>query len=650
MRNFRNEHKAKSLLIILLFVCSTLSNAQVKLPKLISDGMVLQRNTEIKIWGWASTDEKILVKFLGKTYTAVADKNGDWKIILPKQKAGGPYQMQINASNSITISNILIGDVWVCSGQSNMELPMRRVRPIYEDEIANSKNDFIREFAVPQKYNFKSPQKDFESGSWKSADPISVLDFSAAAYFFAKELYAKYKIPVGIINASLGGSPAQSWMSEEALKEFPNYFAEAQKFKDDNLIKEIEESDSKRIKAWYDLLNQKDEGYKNNSKWSDPKLITSDWDTIKIPGYLSNTKLGSVNGAIWFKRNFNISPAMAGKEAKLNLGRIVDADSAFVNGVFVGTISYQYPPRRYTIPANVLKEGENTIVIRVISNSGNCGFVLDKPYEIVVEKELVDLKGDWQYRLGATMEPLGSQTFIRWKSVGLFNGMLSPLFNYKIRGAAWYQGESNAWNPVEYRKLLPALINDWRSKWNIGDFPFIIVQLPNYMEAKPDPSESNWALMREAQLKALSLKNAALAVAIDIGEWNDVHPLNKMDVGKRLAIAAQKVAYGEKKVVHSGPTYTSMKVDGDKIILSFTNTGSGLIAKGNTELKHFAIAGADKKFVWAKAKIVGNKIVVCSDEVLNPIAVRYAWADNPEGANLYNKEGLPASPFRTDEF
>ncbi|MDP2037613.1 MAG: sialate O-acetylesterase, partial [Ignavibacteria bacterium] len=242
MRYFKNVHKAKSLLIILLFVCSTFGFAQVRLPKLISDGMVLQRNTKIKIWGWASTDEKISLKFLGKTYNAVADTNGEWKIILPKQKAGGPYEMQINASNSITINNILIGDVWVCSGQSNMELPMRRVRPIYEDEIANSKNDFIREFAVPQKYNFNLPQKDFESGSWKSSDPINVLDFSAAAYFFAKELNAKYKIPIGILNASLGGSPAEAWMSEEALQAFPRYLEEAQKFKNANLIKEIEES------------------------------------------------------------------------------------------------------------------------------------------------------------------------------------------------------------------------------------------------------------------------------------------------------------------------------------------------------------------------------------------------------------------------
>ena len=622
----------------------------MRLPKLISDGMVLQRNTELNIWGWAAPSEKISLKFLEKTYSTVADSIGEWNVSIPKQKAGGPHQMQIDAGNSITISNILIGDVWVCSGQSNMELPMKRVSPIYEDEIANSKNDFIRQFAVPQKYNFNLPQKDYESGSWKSSDPESVLDFSAVAYFFAKELYGKYKIPIGIINASLGGSPAQSWMSEEALKAFPHYLEEVQKFKNPDFIKEIEESDSKRIKAWYDLLNQKDEGYKSNAKWSDPKLTASGWDTMKVPGYWIDTKLGKVNGVVWFSRNFIAPNSLAGKEAKLNLGRIVDADSVFVNGVFVGAVTYQYPPRRYVIPANVLKEGENTIVVRVVSNSGNGGFVLDKDYEIVFGEERIDLKGEWFYKLGATMEPLGSQTFVRWKPVGLYNGMLAPLFNYKIKGVNWYQGESNAWNPTEYKKLLPALINDWRTKWSIGDFPFVIMQLPNFMEAKPHPSESNWALFREAQLKTLSVKNTALAVGIDIGEWNDVHPLNKKDVGKRLALAAQKIAYGDKKVVGSGPIYKSMKINGNKIILSFTNVGGGLIAKGNDGLKQFAIAGADKKFIWAKAIIENNKIIVWCDEIENPVAVRYAWADNPDGANLYNKEGLPASPFRTDDF
>jgi sialate O-acetylesterase len=295
-----------------------------------------------------------------------------------------------------------------------------------------------------------------------------------------------------------------------------------------------------------------------------------------------------------------------------------------------------------------LHEGRNVIVVRVISNSGNGGFVLDKPYELVSNGTSIDLRGEWMYRLGAVMEPLGSQTFIRWKPLGLFNGMISPLLNYAIKGVAWYQGESNAGRPAEYRTLLPALIRNWREKWNQADLPFLIVQLPNFMESRSEPTESNWALLREAQLQALSVPHTGLVVAIDIGEWNDIHPLNKQDVGKRLALAAEKVAYGDETVVYSGPIYQSMKIDGNKIVLTFTNTGSGLKGRGG-ELKCFAIAGADKRFVWANAKIENNGVVVWNEKIAEPMYVRYAWADNPAGANLYNNEGLPASPFRTDE-
>jgi len=273
----------------------------------------------------------------------------------------------------------------------------------------------------------------------------------------------------------------------------------------------------------------------------------------------------------------------------------------------------------------------------------------DKPYKLVAGGQEIDLTGEWQYKLGAVMEPLLPPTFIRWKPLGLYNGMIVPLLNYRIKGVIWYQGEANTRNPFEYRQLFPAMINNWREKWNQGDFPFLYVQLANFMPASPQPSESNWAELREAQLKTLSVPNTGMAIAVDIGEWNDIHPLNKEDVGRRLALAAQKVAYGDNQVVYSGPIYQSMKIKGNKIIISFTNVGSGLIAKGGGELKHFAIADADKKFVWAKAKIQGNKVVVWNDAISNPVAVRYAWANNPEGANLYNKEGLPTSPFRTDE-
>lgn len=645
--------------VLLLLLIITVSHYnQVRLPKLISDGMVLQRDEYIKIWGWASHYEDISISFLDSDSRTIADEKGEWSFILDKHEAGGPFEMKITATNSITIHDIMIGDVWVCSGQSNMELPMKRVKPIYEDEIANSENKFIRVFSVPQKYNFIEPQTDLESGSWKSANPESILDFSAVAYFFAKEIFNKYKIPIGLINASLGGSPAEAWMSEEALKEYPHYFNEVQRFKDFNLIKRIESNDNARMQSWYSQLRQKDEGYKDPKNiWFDSNINTFDWETMKIPGYWADTKLGQVNGVVWFRKKINIPSAMAGKPVKLNLGRIVDADSVFVNGVFIGTTSYQYPPRRYVIPENVRKEGENTIVVRVINNSGRGGFVPDKAYEIVNENEKIDLTGNWQFRLGATMNPLPGQTFVRWKPAGLCNSMLAPLFNYRIKGVIWYQGESNANRSIEYRKLFPAMIFDWRKNWGQGDFPFLFVQLPNFMEAKTQPSESNWALLREAQLKTLTLPNTGMAVAIDVGEWNDIHPLNKRDVEKRLALATQNIAYGEEDIVHSGPIYESMKVVGNKIILRFSSIGSGLVSKNDDDLKYFSICGADSQFVWGKAKIVqgtpsgeDDKVIVWNDSISNPIAVRYAWADNPEEANLYNKEGFPASPFRTDDF
>ncbi len=647
--------KTRTRLFILTLLCTFFTSptlfGQVRLPKLINDGMVLQRDANVKMWGWAANNEKITVSFNNSTYETIANGLGEWGVYLAKSPAGGPYTLIIKSSgNTITIHNILFGDVWVCSGQSNMELNMKRVSPLYGSEIADSENNYIRYFAVPQKYNFNEPQQDLSSGVWKSANPENVLAFSATAYFFARELFEKYQVPIGLINASLGGSPAEAWISEEAIKVFPKYYQEAVRFKDSTLIRQIETKDRTRIQNWYNQLGQKDKGYQDLPKtWHDPDINASGWTTMKIPGYWADTELGAVNGAVWFRKKINVPANMAGLPAKLLLGRIVDADSVFINGSFVGTTSYQYPPRRYEIPANLLKEGKNIIVVRIISNIGTGGFVPDKPYEITAGDQKIDLTGYWQYRLGAVMEPLAGETFIRWKPVGLYNAMISPLLNYCIKGVIWYQGESNAARPFEYGGLFSTLVCDWRYRWGQGDFPFLFVQLPNFMETKTQPSESDWALFREAQRKSLALPNTGMAVTIDVGEWNDVHPLNKKDVGRRLALAAQKVAYGDEQIIYSGPIYQSMQINGNKIILTFKNKGSGLMVKGNGELKHFAIAGKDRQYVWAKAKIENDKVVVWNDSLSNPLAVRYAWADNPEGANLYNKEGLPASPFGTDE-
>ena len=623
----------------------------VKLPLLVSDGMVLQRDANVKIWGWADANEKIAISFNGKTYNSTAEADGKWSVILSELKAGGPYNMDINAGNHITLANILVGDVWVCSGQSNMELPMNRVKYRYPDVIANADNPNIRQFVVTHIYDFMTPKDDFKSGSWVSANPKSVLEFTAVGYFVAKELYEKYHVPIGLINASLGGSPAQAWLSEDALKAFTEYLQTAEKFKDSNYINQIVEKDKAVSDAWYGRIQQLDKGLEKSQKpWFDVNYDASQWATMNVPGYWADSNLGNVNGIVWFRKELDVPASMAGQPAKLWLGRIVDGDFTYVNGKLVGSVSYQYPPRIYDIPSNLLKAGKNVIVVRVINNSGRGGFVPDKPYYLSVAGQTIDLKGQWQYKLGTTIEPLPGKTFIEWQPKGLYNAMIAPLLNYKIKGIIWYQGESNTGKSSEYQKLLSALIADWRQKWNQGDFPFLYVQLTNFMDAKTQPSESGWAELREAQLKTLALPNTGMAVTIDLGEWNDIHPLNKEDVGKRLALAAERVAYCDDKVVYSGPIYQSMKIEDNKIILTFTNTGSGLTAKGDGELKYFAIAGADKKFVWAKAKIDGNNVIVWNDQVANPVAVRYAWADNPEGANLYNKEGLPTSPFIADRF
>lgn len=635
--------KLKITLIVLLFIPSNIILSQIKLPRLISDGVILQRDEKVKVWGWAAANESIKLEFKAKTYTAKADQEGNWNIILPAQKAGGPYEMVFKASNEITVKDILFGDVWICSGQSNMELPMERLKEKYGNVIANSENNKIRQFLVPDRYDFIKEQTDVASGNWIAANSKTVLDFSGVAYFFAKAIYEKEHIPIGIINSALGGSPIEAWLSEEALVAFPEAYKESQKFKNKELIKEIETGDKKRNDDWYDLLNKTDLGLNNH--WDLAGTYDKDWGQMSIPGYWADTSIGNVNGVVWFRKEIEVPKSMVGKSAQLFMGRIVDQDFIYVNDELIGTTSYQYPPRRYEVGANVLKEGKNTISIRVINNSGKGGFVEDKPYFLAVGKDTIDLKGIWKSKLGAKMEPLEGPTFIRWKPEGLYNAMIAPLTNLKIKGVLWYQGESNSGNPKLYAKTLPALIQDWRTKWNQGNFPFLYVQLPNFMESNPEPRESNWAVMRQAQLESLRVPNTAMAVTIDLGEWNDIHPLNKQDVGNRLALLARKLAYGESKLNASSPMPSTAVFEKEKAILSFKNVGGGLIVKNGTELKSFAISNDGKNFVWAKAKIVGDKVEVWNENVMNPTVVRYAWDNNPVDANLFSKEGLPSTPF-----
>lgn len=628
-------------IILLTFLISFGINAQIKLPRLISDGMILQRDTKTNIWGWASANENIELDFKGKKYKTITAEDGKWTIQLPSQKAGGPYEMTLKGNNTVVLKNILFGDVWLCSGQSNMELSMDRLKDKYKEVIAKSENSKIRQFLVPDEYYFEKERNDFSSGSWVEANPQNVLQFTGVGYFFALEIYEKYKVPIGLINSALGGSPAESWINEEGIKKFPEYYQEFLKFKDGKLEKEIDANDRKVSSDWYKLLNETDLGLKN--KWRN-SLVISDWKTMNIPGYWADGELGNTNGSVWFKKQFTLDKIKE-SQAKIILGRIVDADSVFVNGNFVGTTSYQYPPRIYSFNANILKEGKNEITIRVINNSGRGGFVTDKPYELIIGDKTIDLKGSWNYKLGSKMQPLPGQTFVRWKPVGLYNAMIAPIKNYPLKGVLWYQGEANTRKPMEYTVLMETLINTWRTEFKQEKLPFLLVQLPNFMESKPEPTESNWAVLRQQQSGVLEVPNTGMAVAIDLGEWNDIHPLNKLDVGKRLALQAEKLVYGEKKLIASGPVFKSLEKKEEQLILSFDTIGTGLISKGGNTLNGFAIAGADGKFVWAKATIEGDKVIVWNNDIQNPVKVRYAWADNPSNANLFNKEDLPASPF-----
>ena len=630
---------------IFIFLFANTLFAQVRLPKLVSDGMVLQRNSNVRIWGWASEGEDIEVSFQQRNYNT-STKNGKWEILLENPNIGGPYTMQISGKNSIQLDSIYVGDVWLCSGQSNMELPMSRVAPKYPEEIKSADNAEIRYFQVPKEYNLTKKLDDFSGGNWISVNQNTIEGFAAIPYFFAKNLYEEYQIPIGLIDASLGGSPVEAWMSEKALKNFPEAIAEVEKLKPEGVIDSLEQLDQNRIRNWYTTVTAEDAGLK--SGWKTANFDDSDWEEFELPGLLKQP----INGVVWFRKKFDLKSEFSGKPAELLMGRIVDADSVFVNGTFVGNTTYQYPPRRYQIPENILREGENTITVKLISERGRGGFVTDKPYEINFPEKRIDLKGAWKYKVGKATEALQPQTFYRWKPTGLYNAMIHPLLKYSIKGAIWYQGESNTSEPEKYSELFPKMIESWRENWHqeASNFPFLFVQLANFMESRENPTDTNWARLREAQKAALNVPKTGMAVTIDVGEWNDIHPLDKKTVSDRLATAAKHLAYGDASVVPSGPIYTSSEIKNDSIILHFEAVGSGLKIKNNQELKGFAIAGNDKQFVWAKAKIEGDKVIVYSPQVKHPVAVRYAWADNPENANLYNKEDLPASPFRTDQW
>ena len=625
------------------------------LHPLFTDSMVLQRGVADPVWGWTTPGQTITVRFHGKTAKAVADADGKWTAKIGPFKEGGPYTLTVEGPQKVTLHDVLIGDVWLCSGQSNMEFGLGNTLNA-DAEISAANYPNIRLFWVKDKVAL-TPQPTLTTNGWAVCTPQSVKvgawnGFTAVGYFFGRDLYRDQHIPIGLIESNWGGTPAEAWTSAEALNTMPDFQPRVAAMKQ---ILTQGTDPAATMNQWY----AKHDSGSIGKTWADPDLDTSAWKTMTLPTAWEAAgipELAAFDGVVWFRKEVTLPAEWNGKEAALHLGPVDDRDTTYVNGVKVGSLNTFDAARNYTVPASVWKPGRNVIAVRVLDTGGEGG--LDgKPEQMSLEtagQPAISLAGPWQYQVGTPLPADDPVPVLPGSNQNdptvLYNGMIAPLVPFGLKGAVWYQGESNAGNGKQYQTLLPTLIGDWRSRFG-SEFPFYIVQLanfdPHYKPGAPaPPAQSGWAELREAQLlTSEKLPKTGLAVTIDVGDVSDIHPKDKQDVGHRLALAAEALTYG-RKIEYSGPLYQSMAVEGSAIRLKFTHLGGGLVAKGRDTLQGFEIAGSDGNFVWADAKMDGDTVVVSSPSVTQPTDVRYAWADNPI-CNLFNKAGLPASPFRT---
>ncbi len=636
---------------LLIFITLSLYG-NVHLPKIFSNNMVLQREQTIPVWGWADPKEKITVVFNSQTKKITADVSGKWRIDLSPEKAGGPFTLTVKGKNTIVISNILVGEVWVCSGQSNMEMPIGNWGFVnnYQKEISEANYPEIRQFLV-QRNTATNPVTDVAGGDWKVCNPDNAAAFSAVAYFFGRELYQKLHVPIGLINTSWGGTQIESWISRSSFEKSDEFKSMIEKLqiKDlDKLVKQKEDSLINKIKTIQGTLAPP---VNEISQWKDTGYNDAAWHSMIVPGYWEQQDLPDFDGVVWFRKTIILNADEANKPATLSLAQIDDNDETYLNGEKIGSSTGYNSERNYTIPLGKLKAGKNVIAVRITDNGDNGGFWGQaENVKLTVDGKVHTLAGHWPYRI-EKMFPFSNSYDPNSYPTILYNGMINPLIPYAFKGAIWYQGETNAGRAYQYRIALPLLINDWRTSWKQGDFPFYFVQLASW-NANNGTSEtgSSWAELREAQNLALSVPNTGMAVTTDIGDAKNIHPKNKQDVGKRLAAIALNKTYGL-NTPYSGPVYKSFNVDGNKIIVTFSNIGSGMYAKDKYDyLKGFEIAGEDHKFHYAHAYVDSDKVVVISSTVAKPVAVRYGWADDASDDNLYNREGFPAAPFRTDNW
>jgi sialate O-acetylesterase len=620
---------------------------RLTMPHIFTNGMVMQRDHPITLWGWSAPGSTVTARIDRDVRRVKADRSGAWIATLSSRRAGGPVRVVVAAgADSLVFSNVLVGDVWVASGQSNMEFPVSQAANANE-AIAAANDSTIREFKVPNSWA-NAPERDLAGGAWLPADRQHVGAFSAVAYFYARHLQASVRVPIGIINTTWGGSNIETWISRDA------------QHLTDSAWSAVQQGEANRDRAVRDslraalgsVLPEVDSGLVGGvARWADPSLDDHDWKSIRVPAYWESQGYPGLDGVAWYRVDFTLDAAQIQSTVVLKLAAIDDDDVTWVNGVEVGHTSGYNVRRSYDIPASALHAGRNVLAIRVTDYSGGGG--INESVALVVGGTPKSLDGSWKFKVGRVTIGTDGQRINKIPTV-LYNKMVYPMLRLAIKGVLWYQGESNANNAqqaMDYRAQFSTLIRSWRREWSGGQnqFPFLWVQLPGY--GKPDSVPQirpGWALQRESMEAALTLPKTGRAIAIDLGGAAELHPRNKEDVGARLALVGRKVAYGE-TIEASGPTFESMTMRGDTAVLTFAHVGKGLVVRGE-EVGGFAIASTDQHFVWGRAKIVGNRVYVWSDQVRSPAAVRYAWANYPERANVYGANGLPAAPFRTDHW
>lgn len=630
--------------ILLLFCLLPFSvlRAEVKLPVIFRDNMVLQRDTPLPIYGWASPGEKVNVSLSDRSGSATADKSGKWKVVLNALPAGGPYQLKVDGKNSIVLNDVLLGDVWICGGQSNMQWSIEQTG-FEEADSAFLKNGQVRLFTVDLDMDYL-PKEDIKGGNgWNKLSKDNIKWFSAVAYHFGKSLNKQTNVPVGLVACNLGATSIETWMSNESLLKFPQFKQDIEPVVRRNKSYAQLNADFGKIREnWFKKYYYKGVGVEE--EWYKVDVDLSAWKPINASGndWSDEPELKDHDGAVWFRTTFDLPANYHGKTFHVGLLQTDDYDIAWVNGVKVGENFGNYNHHGYDVSMDVLKPKGNVLVVRVFDIGGTGGFITHPFWGNFITN------GKWIYRKGESIDArkfpkpeFPNATPFSSPSV-LFNGNIAPLTQVAIKGVIWYQGEANADRAEEYRSLFPEMITDWRNRWAVGDFPFVFAQLANYGAESAQPVASPWAELREAQASVLtSLPNTYMAAAIDIGEANDIHPKNKEDVGKRLALAFTKHA--------SGPTYKSITVKNDRTIVEYQSSDIHTKDKYGF-VRGFQVAGDDQKFYWAKAVLVGDKVEVWSDNVPKPVAVRYAWDNNPGPLDLYNALGLPALPFRSDSW